>query len=78
MPHFIKSSKKALPVIPLTNDKVAGWSKKQPKKVQAWISSTGFKAQMGDTCLISDSNGKLAKVLVGVSKDADIWDCAAW
>ena len=75
MPHFIKSSKKALPIIPLTSDKLAGWSKKQPKKVQAWISSTGFKSQIGDTCLISDSNGKLAKVLVGVSKEADLWDC---
>ncbi len=75
MSHFAKSSKSALPVIPLTKDKLTGWSKKQSKAVQVWIASTGFNANPGDTCLISGMGGKLAKVLVGVSKDADIWEC---
>ena len=79
MPHFVKSSKKArensVTVIPLTKDKLAAWSKKQSKAVRAWISSTGFNASPGETCLISGTDGNLAKVLVGVSKDADLWDC---
>ena len=75
MAHFAKSSNKALPLIPLTKDKLAGWTKKQKQAVRVWISSTGFKASPGSICLISDENGKLAQVLVGVSDQADLWDC---
>ncbi len=79
MSYFVKAQKrnlaKALPVVPLTADKLTGWRKKQRKAVQSWVSSIGFKAKPGETCLISGDDGKLAKVLVGISKDVDIWDC---
>ncbi|MBT3915919.1 MAG: leucyl aminopeptidase family protein [Rhodospirillaceae bacterium] len=75
MSHFTKSAKNATPLIPLTKDQLAKWQKKQSQRVQAWLSSTGFKAGPGETCLLSDNNGKLNQVLVGVSKAADLWDC---
>lgn len=75
MSPFVKSAKNPLPVIPLTKDKVAGWCKKQKKPVQAWVTSTGFKATPGEICLIAGTDGKLAQVLVGVSAESDLWDC---
>jgi leucyl aminopeptidase len=75
MAHFSKSSKNAIPLIPLTSNKLTGWYKKQKKAVQTWVSSTRYKALPGETCLIPSDDGKLAMVLVGVSNYADIWDC---
>ena len=75
MSHFAKSSTKALPIIPLTKDKLFSWYKKQRKEIQSWISSTGFEALPGKICLISRLNGKLEKVLVGVSNNTNMWDC---
>ena len=75
MSHFAKSAKNATPLIPLTKDQLAKWLKKQNQRDQAWISSTGFKAAPGETCLLSGTDGKLDRVLVGVSNAADLWDC---
>ena len=75
MSHFAKSSTKALPIIPLTKDKFSGWCKKQRKEIQNWVLSTGFEALPGKTCLISSLDGKLEKVLVGVSNSTNMWDC---
>ena len=75
MSHFAKSSSKALPIIPITKDNLSGWCKKQRKEIQHWISTTGFDALPGRTCLISSSNGKLEKALVGVRNITNMWDC---
>tara|TARA_B100000315_G_scaffold260354_1_gene321080 strand:+ start:665 stop:2050 length:1386 start_codon:yes stop_codon:yes gene_type:complete len=75
MSHFAKAAKNATPLIPLTKDQLGKWRNKQSKRVQTWISSTGFKAGPGTTCLISGTDGKLSNVLVGVTKAADHWDC---
>ena len=75
MSHFANSSTKALPIIPLTKDKLSSWRKKQRKEIQHWISDTDFEALPGKTCLISSSDGKLEKILVGVSDSTNMWDC---
>ena len=75
MSHFANSSTKALPIIPLTKDKLSSWRKKQRKEIQHWISDTDFEALPGRTCLISSSDGKLEKILVGVSNSTNMWDC---
>jgi leucyl aminopeptidase len=75
MSYFAKSSTKALPVIPLTKDNLSSWCKKQKKKTQHWISDTAFEALPGNICLIPSSDGKLEKVLVGVSSGMNMWDC---
>jgi leucyl aminopeptidase len=75
MTYFAKFSNKARPIIPLTKDKLTGWCKKQSVVLQTWILSTGFKAAPGEICLVSGDDGMLTKILVGVSDDADLWDC---
>jgi leucyl aminopeptidase len=75
MTYFVKFSNKARPMIPLTKDKLTGWCKKQSKVLQTWVLSAGFKAAPGEICLVAGDNGILAKILVGVSNDADLWDC---
>jgi len=75
MSHFAKLSTRAIPITPLNNKTLVGWLKKQKQKVQRWIKSTNFKASPGETCLIADEKGNLNEVLVGVSENADLWDC---
>ena len=75
MSHFAKSSSKALPIIPLTKDNLSGWCKKQKNEIQHWIASIGFDALPGKICLIPGSDGKLEKILVGVSSSTNMWDC---
>jgi len=75
MSYFAKSSTKALPIIPLTKDNLSGWCKEQKKEIQHWVSDTAFEALPGKTCLISSSDGKLEKILVGVSNITNMWDC---
>ena len=76
MPHFARSSTNTLPIIPLSKDDLSQWCKKQRKEIQSWVLTTGFKASPGETCLISGLDGRLEKVLVGVSDDVNIWDCS--
>lgn len=38
-----------------------------------WLSATGFKAELGSFCLVPNSQGGVAKVLVGQSKPVDTW-----
>ncbi len=75
MSRSAKSSGKALPIIPLKKDKLFDWCKTQRKEIQYWITSTGFEALPGKTCLISGLNGKLEKILVGISDKINMWDC---
>ena len=39
----------------------------------AWCQASGFSAQAGSHCLVPDSTGKIAKVLVGYPDNLDTW-----
>jgi len=75
MTHFAAASKKAIPITALVKAQLGKWLKSQNKHLQNWVSSTGFKASSGELCLIAAGEGRLSKVLVGVSEHANLWDC---
>ncbi len=41
-----------------------------------WLASCGFTAEPGSHCLLPDTAGRLARVLVGVAESIDLWACA--
>ncbi|MEO0488153.1 MAG: leucyl aminopeptidase family protein, partial [Cyanobacteria bacterium J06659_2] len=47
--------------------------KQQPDTVRLWANTAGFKADPGSHCLVPDSQGAIATVLVGTPASLDTW-----
>ncbi len=62
------------PVVAVERTGFAGWLKKQTKEDQAWLKSVGFRAEPGQTALVSGKGGTLKLVVVGTS--GSLWDFA--
>jgi leucyl aminopeptidase len=71
------ASKSAIPLTALDAKTLSAWLRKQPARTQRWVKSTQFAALDGETCLIPGNDGKLARVLIGVSAPEDPWGYAA-
>jgi leucyl aminopeptidase len=41
-----------------------------------WLAATGYKAEVGEVCLVPSSSGKIERVLVGIEDPADLWSYA--
>ncbi|WP_407696902.1 leucyl aminopeptidase family protein [Skermanella mucosa] len=72
-----KAGTDSIPLTPVTKDGLEGWLADQPAAVRAWVAGIGFKAESGKTALLPGDGGNLARVLVGVDADADLWAYAA-
>ncbi|EWY39215.1 cytosol aminopeptidase [Skermanella stibiiresistens SB22] len=68
-----KAGTDSIPLTPVTKDGLEGWLADQPATIRAWVAGTGFKAEPGKTALLPGDGGTLARVLVGVDADADLW-----
>ena len=55
----------AVPLHLLDPDALTGWLAGQSDAVRAWVALRGFKAGIGETCLLPGPEGTLAGVLVG-------------
>ncbi|WP_236024953.1 leucyl aminopeptidase family protein [Arenibaculum pallidiluteum] len=63
----------AVPLLPITADRLDAWIAGQPEPVGAWIRATGFKADAGATALLPDAGGRLGRILVGLGRGDDPW-----
>lgn len=63
----------SVPLTPLTKAGLEGWLTTQPAVTAAWVKATGFDAAAGTTALIPGPDGRLARVLAGVSALDDVW-----
>jgi len=54
---------------PIFENQLETWLSKQDERVKNWVKSVGFRAKSASYCLLSDAEGRLEKVLVGM-KDA--------
>ena len=74
--NFLEApSETSIPLRPLRRDELAPWLNHQPENVTRWISSTGFEANLGATCLVPGDDGSLREVLVGLGET--LWDWAS-
>ncbi|MBM3573064.1 MAG: leucyl aminopeptidase family protein, partial [Alphaproteobacteria bacterium] len=75
MPSFFaaRAGTRTIPIEPVERGKFSQWLRRQPAALKSWVESTGFKAEPGATSLLSDHQGRLSRVLVGVEAGADLW-----
>ena len=72
-----KADSKTIPVTPVESEVFDAWLKKEPKDIQTWVKSSGFRARPGQISLVSGANGALSRVLLGVENHDGFWDYAA-
>ena len=67
MPKYLSTrAAGAVPILPLTAERLKSWLTAQPATVTAWVESLGFAAKPGTHCLLPGADGALARVLAGV------------
>ena len=75
-----KPDSETVTLTPVAKSGFAAWRGKQPKRQDAWIKASGFKAEPGTVLLLpagGKADGPVGGALVGVEGDADIWSWAA-
>lgn len=68
-----KAAADTVPVTPLTKADLDGWLSAQPPATVAWVKAVNFTAEAGATALLPGEDGRLGRVLVGVSAVDDLW-----
>ena len=66
----------AIPIVPIETEVFKAWRKTHDKTMKAWVDSTGFAAAPGAVSLVSASDGRLERVLLGVEDHAGFWSYA--
>ncbi|HHI70175.1 MAG TPA: leucyl aminopeptidase family protein [Rhodobacteraceae bacterium] len=62
---FAKDNKPSLPVYVIGSDEFADWRDNQPDHIANWLGANGFRAALGETCLVPDEKGKADRVVFG-------------
>lgn len=71
------SKKKSTPIQFILKDDFPSWLKKQAPYIKNWLTSTQFRAEIGQTRLIPDSAGELLQVICIVGDLKDFWAAGA-
>ena len=64
-PRFAPDDATTLPIHILPPDRLDAWTESQPPFVKGWVKSTGFKAGLGEVCLLPGAGGGLSGALIG-------------
>ncbi|HIF09326.1 MAG TPA: leucyl aminopeptidase family protein [Sneathiellales bacterium] len=67
----------AVPITLVNAGKLDAWTARQPEWVGEWLTTNGFAASPGTYCLVPDTTGALARVVVGIDHPAGLWDLSA-
>lgn len=63
-------------IVAVTKDGLAAWREAATPRERAWVEALGFAAEPGKTALLADEQGRLARVLLGVEGEGDLWSWA--
>ncbi len=64
----------AVPVLALSKTGLAAWRETAPARERDWAAAVGFAGEAGKLALIPDAEGRLGRVLVGMTEgEAAIW-----
>src|SRR5580692_7166855 len=67
----------AVPITPLSKAELPAWRETAATRERDWAAAVGFTGEAGKLALVPDKNGKLGRVLVGVSEtEAAMWAVA--
>lgn len=67
----------SLPITPVNSITLKSWLKKQNKATQAWVTSSGFEGEKGDTLCLPGKEGKVARVLYGIGDHENLYSYAS-
>ncbi|MBV1929048.1 MAG: leucyl aminopeptidase family protein [Gammaproteobacteria bacterium] len=73
MPFLNKKTKNTLPITPVTNADFKGWLKSQDKYVQSILKAQDFQGKDGQVAVISDTDGKMTRIIAGVSATDNLY-----
>ena len=68
--------KTCVPITLLSEKEFYAWLKKQPLKSKYWLEGQGFKGKPGQSAVLPDGAGKVARVVAGISSPPSLWDIA--
>ncbi len=71
MPYSSDLKHSYIPLTPVAKSQLDALVSHSKPTVANWISQTEFKAEEGEFCLISNENGELVEVLVGVAESGE-------
>ncbi len=71
-----RADKNTVPVTPVETGVFDAWLKGEPARMKRWVAASGFKATAGQVSLVSDADGGLARVLLGVDDHQGLWEYA--
>lgn len=70
---FVKeSTEKSIPIVLLIQAEFSAWLKTQSERVKNLVATYDYAAKPNTFCLLTDANGKLEKVLLGVKQRTDL------
>ncbi|HEU0070344.1 MAG TPA: leucyl aminopeptidase family protein [Alphaproteobacteria bacterium] len=70
MSAFATKTAKAIPITPVFAGDLKAWLAKQPARLKAWATASGFDAAAGSVSLVTGPDGGLERVLLGLGKAA--------
>ncbi|MDR3450316.1 MAG: leucyl aminopeptidase family protein [Alphaproteobacteria bacterium] len=71
-----RAPKNATPLLLLTEKAFGAWAKKKPKRIGQWMATHEFAAKPGTFWLVPDAEGKVERVVAGISETPSLWDIA--
>lgn len=73
---LVSTAAKSVPILPLSEDSLKAWLKRQPASVRNWVRVNGFQAKAGSLLLLSSGQGGISHVLFGMGDLESPWDWA--
>jgi len=71
------SSASAVPIHLVGENELERWLHQQAPSAAHWVRVSGFCAKAGELCIVPNSSGGFAQVVVGYSQSPSMWDWAA-
>src|SRR5579863_982343 len=75
--HLISQTSDAVPILPVTEESLAGVLARLDEMQRRWVETTRYLGEAGKVSLLPDGAGRLTRVLVGVRQGEELWGLAA-
>ncbi len=72
-----RPNKRTIPVVALTHSAYRAWVRTQSKLTGGWLKSIDFRPDAGKVALVPARDGSVARVVLGLGREPDMWTFAA-
>ena len=76
MNPFSPADGKAIPITVVKQDSLGEWRAGRSSREKKWLKVNNFNGAPGKSCLIPAADGRLSRVVLGISDPLEIWDTA--